>query len=69
MVQILNSGLKTGQKMSVLQSKCPVFEWSGPNHVIRSFENWTKNCPKSQMFRFQMFSSQMITVEHKLSQR
>ena len=30
--------------------------------MIRSFENGTKKCLKSQMFGFQVFGIQMITV-------
>ena len=33
-----------------------------PNHMIRPLENWTKKCLKSQMFGFQVFSFQMVTV-------
>ena len=32
-----------------------------PNHVVRPFENWTKKCHKSQMFRFPVFSIQITT--------
>ena len=32
------------------------------NHVIRPFENGTKKCPKSQIFGFQVFCNQMVTV-------
>ena len=34
-----------------------------PNHVLRQFENRTKMCLKSQMFRFQMLGIQVVTVE------
>ena len=33
-----------------------------PNHVIRPFTNQTKKCPENQMFGFQVFSIQMVTV-------
>ena len=33
-----------------------------PNNLIGPFENQKKKCPKSQMFRFQVFGIQVVTV-------
>ena len=56
-----HDGLKTGQHMCFMIKY--VQFWNGPpNHVIRQFENQTKNCPKSQMFGFQVLGVQMVTV-------
>ena len=59
MVWFLNGGLKIGQKLLVLWSKMSSFL---DGHVIGPFENRTKKCLKSQMFGFQVFGIQMVTI-------
>ena len=57
-----NGGMKTGQKFSVIWSKNLLFSNGQPNQVIRLFGNQAKKCPKNQMFGFQVFGIQMVTV-------
>ena len=57
------NNLKIVQKSRFYGQKYPVLN-DLPNHVIRLFENWTKMCPKSQMFGFQMYCIQMVTVSY-----
>ena len=40
---------------------------TGFKMVIRPFESQTKKCPKSQMFRFQVFGIKMVTVSQSLT--
>ena len=61
MVQIMKGGLKTGQNVCFMVQNVQYLK-GPPNHMIRPFENQTKKCLKSQMFGFQVFSIQMVTV-------
>ena len=61
MVQFFNNGLKTEQEMSVYGLNYP-YSNGLPNQVIRPFENRARNHPKSEMFGFQVFGIQMVTV-------
>ena len=36
------------------------------NHAIKPFENQSKKCLKSQIFRFQVFGIEMVTVQDLL---